>query len=1415
MTAHQTAPQYDCKLGAGEKLHHMSNQFKLLECNPQLGLKNGIHQDATERFRDSKLSNYIQIAVAQVFSSVADKSLFSIDIEEASNTNELRTALSPSKFNFLRSFDLSKGHRVLDLSEDFGGVAHFLADQVASVESVKIDPDLTRLSATRCANKPNVCHVSEDLNKLSFPSRHYDLIVVGQLSALRLDKSALNDFLNSLRSALSERGVLVICANNQNALGKWLNSDQNADRPKLDFDQLYRNSNDQQYVDAINRKELRDALKGSGFSAVDFHANFSIGDKCGHLFSEDYLTSSVNALNHFYRLGSIDNPQINEFLLYKNLWAQKRRIVDLASHFVVLAGASTKHTRDIYDNDFSHFPGTGRKPHWRALTSRARAAQQVEKHSVFSTNQAEQQDLVTQNLSPQPYFKGRILIDDWLQAMLESDNLRFAELVQEYSDWLKQKSENSNFTQTAYDLLPFNVILSERGQQRKFEIIDPEWQINCDFGSDFVLFRALFWFAFENKSLLRQYALDNDLYSVAMFVVQYMPSVHQTSDLDKFVQLEERIQAIIDNNYRADAVSNALLQSFDGSTLPSSQALQMTLVWGNADGKMDQANASSIDWSRDSNPQQLKLELQSYDSSRPILRLDPMACTGSIKLTRLRLHDSTGETLIEFDSANAVTANTKLQGLVQVGDALVALDDDPHLLIDLSKVEDIGSAAGVEVETAWIWGEDYSPTLNVLAAAVGEQSTALIGQSHRLNQYRADIEYKDQRISDLLGHRADLAAMLKDQELENERLKKRLQHQINTLDARLHTQTVRNDELHGYLLMRPSTRGKRVASRWLNRLKGKAVIEAEPEPEVEELVAESPLPTGELLGQNTEDYGLWIEENELTAEQISAAKAEIEAMAIKPVFSILVPIYNTDPEYLLPMIESVKNQIYPHWQLCLVDDCSPKSYLKRILEHEALQDERISIQLNDVNQGISVTTNDALEMAKGDYIALLDHDDELSINALYENAKVINKQPDIGLIYSDEDKMDMQGNRLEPFFKPDYSPDLLDTNNYICHFTVIKKSIADEIGGFREGLDGSQDHDIILRAANASENVVHIPKILYHWRKVPGSTAVLYDSKSYAWEAGRKAVEDTLAKMEDGVRVEFGTLKGTYRVFREIKGEPLVSIIIPFKDKPELLDACINSILQRSSYSNFEIVGVSNNSEEKITFERMEHFTQVDSRVRFVERNVPFNFSEVCNYGAKQSRGEYLVLLNNDIEIISPDWIERMLEHAQRPSVGAVGGKLLYPDGRIQHAGIVVGMVGAAGHPHKFFPDNHIGYHGRLHMVYNVSAVTGAMMMMSAAKFEQVGGLDADNLAVAYNDVDICLKLMDAGYMNLFTPHAKATHHESISRGYEDTDEKMQRLLKEQSFFLNKWAAFLNKGDPYYNPNLSLKNERFSLNFKE
>lgn len=481
------------------------------------------------------------------------------------------------------------------------------------------------------------------------------------------------------------------------------------------------------------------------------------------------------------------------------------------------------------------------------------------------------------------------------------------------------------------------------------------------------------------------------------------------------------------------------------------------------------------------------------------------------------------------------------------------------------------------------------------------------------------------------------------------------------------------------------------------------------------------------------------------------------------------------------------------------------------MEGYSKKDRRIKVKYLRENRGIALASNEAMQLVTGEFIGLLDHDDELSIDALYENVELLNRYHSAGLIYSDEDKIDIRGNRIEPFFKPGYSPDLILSQNYICHFTLIRKSLFEDIGGFREGYDGAQDHDLVLRIVEKTDEVYHIPKILYHWRKIPGSTAAIYDSKSYAWEAGRRAVEDALRRRKIGGKAFLGKFQGSYRVKREILGKPLVSIIIPFKDKPELLKLCIDSILEKTTYSNFEILGINNNSSESKSFELMKNYEKIDNRVRFHDHNFPFNFSKINNYAVTMASGEHVVLLNNDIEIMTPDWIETLLEHSQMPEVGAVGAKLYYPDHRVQHAGIIIGIVGIAGHSHRFCHKSEVGYYARPHIIHNVSAVTGAFMMVKKMIYEEMGGLNEKDLDIAYNDVDFCLRLRDKGYLNVFTPYCEAFHHESASRGYEDTKQKVERFGKEQHYIRTRHETIFKLGDPYYNPNLTIDREDYSI----
>ena len=540
-------------------------------------------------------------------------------------------------------------------------------------------------------------------------------------------------------------------------------------------------------------------------------------------------------------------------------------------------------------------------------------------------------------------------------------------------------------------------------------------------------------------------------------------------------------------------------------------------------------------------------------------------------------------------------------------------------------------------------------------------------------------------------------------------------------------------------------------------------------------------------------------------------RTEIEGVT-GPLISVIMPVYDTDPGWLHEAVESVRGQWYPRWELCIVDDCSGRRDTVEMLQRlAALDDPRIRVQRLPENRNIAGASNAALAMAQGEYVALLDHDDALTPDALYRVWRRL-RRDGAEFVFSDEDKLDEQGRYCEPHFKPDYSRVQFLAQNYLCHLSVIRRALLLEVGGFSEGVDGAQDYDLFLKVLERTDRIAHIPRVLYHWRKVPGSTAADFDEKSYAAEAGRRALQRAMERRGTAAEVEIGRFPGTYRVRYAIEDEPLVSIVIPFRDEPDLLDTCLGSIVERSSWRRFEVIGVSNNSERDETFAVMDAWSKRDPRVRFVRHDVPFNFSEINNFAVREcARGEQVVLLNNDIEIISEDWIEALLEYAQQPEVGVVGGKLYYPDRTLQHAGVIVGLGGVAGHSHKHFGRDDPGYKFRPHIPQNLSAVTAACCMVRRAVYDEVGGLDEERYRVAFNDVDFCLRVLARGYRNVFTPYCEAWHYESRTRGYEDTPEKRRRFAGEIERFKADHADFLAAGDPCYNPNLTLAEENFHL----
>ena len=561
------------------------------------------------------------------------------------------------------------------------------------------------------------------------------------------------------------------------------------------------------------------------------------------------------------------------------------------------------------------------------------------------------------------------------------------------------------------------------------------------------------------------------------------------------------------------------------------------------------------------------------------------------------------------------------------------------------------------------------------------------------------------------------------------------------------------------------------------------------------------------------EYEKWCEQHEkLEDDDTLAIRSHIAAFRSEILISVVMPVYNPPEGLLVKAIGSVINQLYPHWELCIADDASTQPHVRATLEQMALKDPRIKVTFRQTNGHICEASNSALALATGTFVAFFDHDDVLHPRALYEVAAELDAHPETQLVYTDEDKIDMEDRRFDPYFKPDWNPDLNHCQNYVSHLSVYRTELVRGLGGFRKGYEGSQDWDLLLRAVEviASSEIRHIPKLLYHWRAAPGSTALQLAEKNYPVEAARRALEDHFRRL--GRAVEILPVAGDHwRIKYPVPSPaPLVSLIIPTRNAVELLRRAVTSILAFSDYPNYEIIVVDNGSDDPESLAYLDELNSgTDPRIRVLRYTAPFNYSAINNFAVREAEGDVLAFLNNDVEAIESGWLVELVSHACRPGIGAVGAMLYYPLNTVQHAGVILGLGGVAGHPFKEFPRGDQGQKNRLRLVQNYSAVTAACLVIMKARFLEVGGFNERDLAVAFNDVDLCCKLLKAGYRNLWTPHAELYHHESATRGVEDTPEKKARFQSEIDYMMNTWGELL-MADPAYNPNLTLVGEDFS-----
>ena len=568
-----------------------------------------------------------------------------------------------------------------------------------------------------------------------------------------------------------------------------------------------------------------------------------------------------------------------------------------------------------------------------------------------------------------------------------------------------------------------------------------------------------------------------------------------------------------------------------------------------------------------------------------------------------------------------------------------------------------------------------------------------------------------------------------------------------------------------------------------------------------------------LMGRSRrskEIYKKWIKNNEPNEQELEMQRKHV--FENSPKISIIVPMYNTKEIFFKDLVECMVNQTYSNWELCLADG-SPEenTALRKYYENEP----RIKYKFLGKNDGISGNTNEALKLVTGDYIGLLDHDDALPIFALYEIVKTINENPEVEFIYTDEDKIEeVLKNRCDPHFKPDFAPDTLACHNYITHFVILKTELMNKLGGFRKEYNGAQDFDLVLRASEETKNIIHIPKVLYHWRIHNESTAKVSDSKPYAYEAGKKAAQDHQIRLGRKAKADHGgDVPGIYEVEFEVEGNPKVSILIPSKDGIDYLKNCVESILEKTTYNNYEIIVIENNSEKQETFD---YYKEIEKNEKIRVIYYPekgFNYSKIINFGVKNCDGDFVMQLNNDTKLITNDWLEKFIGYGQRKEIGAVGARLYFEDKSIQHAGIAYGIGGLAANLFPGLPYGFRGYYGKDALIQDISAVTGACLFCRRELYEEVGYMEEELFAVAFNDVDFCLKLREKGYFNIYNPYIELMHYESKTRGYENVSkEKQERFERESNNFKQKWKHLLEKPDPYYNQNLSRKTAGYEIN---
>ncbi|MDZ5434244.1 glycosyltransferase [Pseudomonas fluorescens] len=1367
--------------------------------------------------------------LAHIIRNASDVSVLSVELSQHCHDWATLYHLSSARGNILRPFESHLKGRILEIGAGCGAISRYLGECGGNVLSLEGSPRRAAIAASRTRDLENVTVLSERFDDFKTEERFDAITLIGVLeyaSMFSADPDPAYAMLKRIRELLNPNGRLFIAIENQLGLKYFAGTpEDHVGIEMYGIEGRYTSGQPQTY----GRKELADLIARAGYKrseflspSPDYKIPNSILTERG-ITAKNFDSGSLNAQN------VKKDPQLPLHTHFKleRAWpvvVDNHLGLDLANSFLI--AASCEDDSAIAENVLAYHFSTGRKA---AYCKQALFVETPNGVSIQYTRlKADKPTTDTDGFNyilPETdnYVQGRLLSLDFL-SIASNPNWsmdQFAEFMNNYVSHLRSLladhgsslplvSTDERLPGNFIDAIPQNIMLKNDGIP---SLIDIEWEAvkGVEFGH--LLMRGLLLLLASAGPLPDgQQQLNRREFISAVLRAIGLPV--NSTQLDSYVAEEARFQEQVTGRARDAFLDWQPEEPVNPSTLDANHQLSASLYY--AENEHGFSEKAVIHRKITQGKQTLTFPLGGIPTASKFMRLDPVNQKAFFTIGSLRVLKGNH---VEWEWSGKIEDLAQCSGALLVNvnendDLLLSTTEDVFFILPI-KLDDLSEREEAVLELK-IQRHDNRHVFNQLGLALQpgldekqlqelDPLPLLVGISTKLHQDSASeaaqlVHDKDTHIHNLnltiQALQGSTSWLVTAPLRKSIVLARRLEKVLRLIPKIIQRGGgIRRTLTKAHSIWKSQgVAGVIARLRWLNRPENLASAGEE---------------TREVHDRH--DYALWVKYYDTIDASARARMAEeINGWSNPPLISIIMPVYNPPLDLLREAVDSVKGQLYPNWQLCLADDASTDPEVVNYLKSLSTEDGRIDVVFRSENGHISRASNSALEIAKGQFVALMDNDDLLPEHSLYWVARTIIENPKAGLIYSDEDKIDTQGRRSSPYFKSDWNEYLFRSQNMICHLGVYRRDLVKGVGQFRVGFEGAQDYDLALRCIEklSRDEIIHIPRVLYHWRMHSGSTAMAGDEKPYAALAGVKALDEHLQRKGDIGTTELLPM-GMYRVHYQLPEVlPMVSLIIPTRNAYALVKQCIDSIKSLTTYPNYEIILIDNGSDDLVS---LAYFAEINKEhnIRVIRDDGPFNYSALNNGAVRQAHGELIGLINNDIEVITPEWLEEMVSIALQPNVGAVGARLWYPDDRLQHGGVIIGVGGVAGHSHKYLPKGDYGYFCRAGLIQEFSAITAACLIIKKSTFDQVDGLDEDHLKIAFNDVDFCLRVQEAGYINVWTPFAEMYHHESATRGQEDTPEKQQRFMKEITYFQARWPD--TQRDYAYNPNLTLDHEDFGL----